>query len=140
MALFIRTIGLGRATVKIGIANLVYNFRRLIWLERANCSRIAPKPPHISAFSAKIASSAPKECRFSTRAVLSPPSTPVQTWFIEVFIRKARLPHISFRKFDELPEVRCDRSGVGSVNSAAGSLRSKPCVLELAGRAPRPVL
>ncbi|ALG73537.1 hypothetical protein VY88_22140 [Azospirillum thiophilum] len=33
MALFIRTIGLGRATVKIGIANLAYNFRRLIWLE-----------------------------------------------------------------------------------------------------------
>ena len=33
MALFVRTIGLGRATVKIGIANLAYNFRRLIWLE-----------------------------------------------------------------------------------------------------------
>ncbi|WP_391345271.1 transposase [Azospirillum sp. A23] len=33
MALFIRTIGLARATVKIGIANLAYNFRRLIWLE-----------------------------------------------------------------------------------------------------------
>ncbi|RTR07744.1 IS5/IS1182 family transposase, partial [Azospirillum griseum] len=33
MALFIRTIGLGRATVKIGIANLACNFRRLIWLE-----------------------------------------------------------------------------------------------------------
>ncbi|AIB13279.1 hypothetical protein ABAZ39_15060 (plasmid) [Azospirillum argentinense] len=33
MGLFIRTIGLGRATVKIGLANLAYNFRRLIWLE-----------------------------------------------------------------------------------------------------------
>ncbi|MDR6775334.1 transposase [Azospirillum sp. BE72] len=33
MALFIRTIGPGRATVKTGIANLAYNFRRLIWLE-----------------------------------------------------------------------------------------------------------
>jgi len=33
MALFIRTIGLGRATVKIGFANLAYNFRRLIWLK-----------------------------------------------------------------------------------------------------------
>ncbi|OYD83789.1 hypothetical protein CHT98_13440 (plasmid) [Azospirillum brasilense] len=32
MGLFIRTIGLGRATVKIGIANLAYYFRRLIWL------------------------------------------------------------------------------------------------------------
>ncbi len=38
MALFIRTIGLGRATVKIGIANVAYKFRRLIWLE----GRIAP--------------------------------------------------------------------------------------------------
>lgn len=32
MGLFIRTIGLGRATVTIGIANLAYNFRRLAWL------------------------------------------------------------------------------------------------------------
>ncbi|MBB3268741.1 hypothetical protein FHW79_006416 [Azospirillum sp. OGB3] len=38
MGLFIRTIDLGRATVKIGIANLAHNFRRLIWLE----GRIAP--------------------------------------------------------------------------------------------------
>jgi len=30
MALFIRTIGLGGATVKVGIANLAYNFRRLM--------------------------------------------------------------------------------------------------------------
>jgi len=33
MALFIRPIGLGRATVKIGMANLAYNFRRPVWLE-----------------------------------------------------------------------------------------------------------
>lgn len=33
MGPFIRTIGLGRATVKIGLANLANNFRRLIWLE-----------------------------------------------------------------------------------------------------------
>lgn len=33
MALFIRTIGLGRAAVKIGIANLACNFRPLIWRE-----------------------------------------------------------------------------------------------------------
>ncbi len=32
MALFIRTIGLARVTTKIGMANLVYNFRRLVWL------------------------------------------------------------------------------------------------------------
>lgn len=32
MALFVRTIGLARAQVKIGTANLVYNFSRLVWL------------------------------------------------------------------------------------------------------------
>lgn len=35
MGLFIRTIGLPRATVKVGLANLVYNFKRLIFLQRA---------------------------------------------------------------------------------------------------------
>ena len=34
MGLFVRTIGLFRATTKIGLANLVYNMRRLLWLER----------------------------------------------------------------------------------------------------------
>jgi IS5 family transposase len=34
MGLFVRTIGLVRATTKIGLANLVYNMRRLLWLER----------------------------------------------------------------------------------------------------------
>lgn len=33
MALFIRTIGIARARTKIGMANLVYNMKRLIWLE-----------------------------------------------------------------------------------------------------------
>ncbi len=33
MALFIRTIGITRATTKIGMANLVYNFKRYMWLE-----------------------------------------------------------------------------------------------------------
>jgi transposase, IS5 family len=32
MGLFIRTIGLARARVKIGMANLAYNMRRLVWL------------------------------------------------------------------------------------------------------------
>lgn len=32
MRLFIRTIGIARAKVKIGMANLVYNFRRLLFL------------------------------------------------------------------------------------------------------------
>jgi IS5 family transposase len=33
MGLFVRTIGRARATAKIGMANLAYNLRRLIWLE-----------------------------------------------------------------------------------------------------------
>jgi transposase, IS5 family len=34
MRLFIRTIGIARAKVKIGMANLAYNFKRLIFLQR----------------------------------------------------------------------------------------------------------
>ena len=34
MGLFVRTIGLARATTKIGLANLAHNMRRLLWLER----------------------------------------------------------------------------------------------------------
>lgn len=34
MGLFIRTIGLARARTKIGLANLVYNLKRLVWCER----------------------------------------------------------------------------------------------------------
>ena len=33
MGLFIRTIGIARAKIKIGMANLAYNFQRLAWLE-----------------------------------------------------------------------------------------------------------
>jgi transposase, IS5 family len=32
MGLFVRTIGLARARVKIGLANLAYNMRRFVWL------------------------------------------------------------------------------------------------------------
>ena len=32
MGLGVRTIGLARATVKIGLANIVYNMRRAVWL------------------------------------------------------------------------------------------------------------
>ena len=34
MGLVVRTIGLARATTKIGLANLVHNMRRLLWLDR----------------------------------------------------------------------------------------------------------
>ena len=32
MGLVVRTIGIARATVKIGLANIAYNMRRAIWL------------------------------------------------------------------------------------------------------------
>lgn len=34
MGLFVRTIGIARATTKIGLANLAYNMQRLVWLSR----------------------------------------------------------------------------------------------------------
>jgi hypothetical protein len=34
MGLFIRTIGIARATIKIGMANLVYNIKRFIFLRK----------------------------------------------------------------------------------------------------------
>ncbi len=33
MGLVVRTIGIARARIKIGMANLAYNFQRLVWLE-----------------------------------------------------------------------------------------------------------
>jgi len=32
MGLFIRTIGITRARTKIGLANLIYNMQRMVWL------------------------------------------------------------------------------------------------------------
>ena len=34
MGLLIRSIGMARARVKIGLANLAYNMRRYVWLSR----------------------------------------------------------------------------------------------------------
>ena len=34
MGLVVRTIGIARAKLKIGLANLAYNMRRLVWLRR----------------------------------------------------------------------------------------------------------
>ena len=34
MGLFIRTIGIARATTKIGMANLVYNIKRFVFLRK----------------------------------------------------------------------------------------------------------
>jgi len=38
MGLFVRTIGIARATMKIGMANLVYNMQRLVWFEGRSIS------------------------------------------------------------------------------------------------------
>ena len=38
MALVVRTIGIARATVKIGLANLAYNMRRYVWLSGRTAS------------------------------------------------------------------------------------------------------
>jgi hypothetical protein len=43
MDLFIRTIGIARATTKIGMANLVYNIKRLLCLRRRLAAYSAPK-------------------------------------------------------------------------------------------------
>ncbi len=36
--LFVRTVGIGRATMRIGVANIVYNMRRFLFPERINAS------------------------------------------------------------------------------------------------------
>ena len=36
--LFIRTVGITRPTMRIGLANIVYNMRRFLFLERLNAS------------------------------------------------------------------------------------------------------
>ena len=38
MGLFIRTVGIARATMKIGMANIVYNIKRLVFLNRTACT------------------------------------------------------------------------------------------------------
>jgi hypothetical protein len=49
MGLFIRTIGLARARTKIGLANLVYNMKRLTWLATAlRISSAVMTPPGAS--------------------------------------------------------------------------------------------
>ena len=41
MGLFIRTIGIARARTKIGLANLLYNMLRMVWLT-AQAAQAAP--------------------------------------------------------------------------------------------------
>jgi hypothetical protein len=36
--LFVRTVGIARATLKIGMANVVYNMKRLVLLNRTACA------------------------------------------------------------------------------------------------------
>ena len=39
LGLVVRTIGIARATVKIGLVNLVYNMRRAVWLTAQRAAR-----------------------------------------------------------------------------------------------------
>ena len=36
MGLIVRTVGMARARLKIGLANLAYNMRRFVWLQTRN--------------------------------------------------------------------------------------------------------
>ncbi len=56
MDLFIRTIGLARATTKIGMANIVYNIKRLLVLRRTGAAPVSA-PPRWTAPSPAIHSS-----------------------------------------------------------------------------------
>jgi len=47
MGLFIRTIGLARATTKIGLANLVYNIKRMVWLNHQRWIAAPPARPRV---------------------------------------------------------------------------------------------
>ena len=38
--LFVRTVGITRATMRIGLANIVYNMRRFLFLERINAAAL----------------------------------------------------------------------------------------------------
>ena len=38
MGLFVRTIGIARAKTRIGMVNLAYNMRRLVWLTRSEAA------------------------------------------------------------------------------------------------------
>ena len=44
MGLVICTLGLARATVKVGLANLVYNMRRFVWLPTATSAGVDCDP------------------------------------------------------------------------------------------------
>jgi IS5 family transposase len=49
MGLFVRTIGLARATVKIGLANMAYNLRRLAWLDGRSALGLDRRDPEENA-------------------------------------------------------------------------------------------
>jgi transposase, IS5 family len=49
MGLFVRTIGIDRATTKIGMANIAYNLTRYVWHEGRIAPRMTSKPMNSSA-------------------------------------------------------------------------------------------
>ena len=60
MELFIRTIGIARATTKIGMANLVYNMKRYVYLDRLAASAWSENRPSRGSARRKDARHAPE--------------------------------------------------------------------------------
>jgi hypothetical protein len=72
MGVFIRTIGLARAKVKIGLANLADNMRRFVWLQ----GRSAPACGRESARSAATGEIACKKRPMAARSAVPEPWLP----------------------------------------------------------------
>lgn len=92
MGLFIRTIGIARARIKIGMANLAYHFQRLAWLEGARFARIAGKQAAERRFGPENQGSEAEKARphRPTTAIrpFSPPSGRNQQVLRSVYLRK----------------------------------------------------
>src|ERR1051326_2759340 len=59
MSLFVRTIGIARARTKIGLANLLYNMQRMVWLiEKATATyprkSAVPQPEPVSRYNSLL--------------------------------------------------------------------------------------
>lgn len=71
IGLIVRTIGIARARIKIGMANLAHNFQRLAWLERAYCVSITRLPRSEVESARKISGSTTRNRRSASLRELS---------------------------------------------------------------------
>ena len=91
MGLFVRTIGTDRVRTRIGLANLAYNFQRLVFHERRAavacvCSRAPKRGPIPRIRDAGRAVRRPVGFRHESRPVLAGHSTRAKvTRFLEAF-------------------------------------------------------